>query len=73
MATGATVIPRLYSTPEAAWMKQSGGHIEEDRQIRSQLMSWFESTKPFFFFFKNEKGILELTSAISTFWKLRLR
>lgn len=32
-------------------MRLSGGHIEENKEaeIRSQLMSWFESTKPFFF------------------------
>lgn len=47
-------------------MKLSGGHIEENQgaEIGSQLMSWFESTKPFFFV---EKGIFELSSAISTF------
>ena len=46
-------------------MKLSGGHIEESQgeEIGSQLMSWFESTKPFFI----EKGIFELSSAISTF------
>lgn len=30
-------------------MKLCGGHIEEEQgaELRSQLMSWFESTKPF--------------------------
>lgn len=42
-------------------MKQSGGHIEEGREIRSQLMSWFESTKPFLsFFFYIKRGFLSL-------------
>ena len=67
-ATGATVTPRPFSTPEAAWMKQCGGHIEEKKPKRWRLeVNWCHGLKAQNLFFFIEKGIFELSSAISSF------
>lgn len=36
-------------------------------KFRIPLRAWFESTKPFFFFYLKKRGIFELSFSISTF------
>lgn len=53
-------------------MKRCGGRIEGGG-MRSQLMSWFESTKPFFFIVKKRGFLSSHQLSLPFAWKLRLR